>query len=436
MGMKSRREIILNLKTDPTYIALVIAFMEHAAQAQGLAPREAMSLTLAAEELFACFCRLFGPENDLEIRCIKGGYYVQADFITTAGELNLRAFNLTSSVSPEDEASLEELGLLLASRSVDRFTLIRDRQRVVLSLIKEKFYPEYEKKGMTAPQPVGLYDLITPDPSEVKWFAQLIGEHVSTAEVPAVLQSPGKLVDIVESNEFQVILAKGRSGEIIGGMIWGWASEKTAEFFGPYLFPSGSNPKLAQALIDSCLTALARTRAVGLINRRPVSDLPRQFFETLGCLTCTDPDGKKREDVHYFRQIAEDPGSTIWVVPEIESFLQKECRRLVLPRSFRPMEHFGESLPAFSVLSTALDRIRKTVTLRPVVAGQDIGENIRQHRHLFRKEQIKNIFVELDVGQFWQADFAAPLVQNEFLPRIIIPYGGIGDLLIFQGKAD
>ncbi|MBI5586062.1 MAG: hypothetical protein HY892_19800 [Deltaproteobacteria bacterium] len=433
--MNTKAEIKLTLTADRAYIPLVTGFMEQAAQALGLARKEALALTLAAEELCTYLIRLIGPDQNLEIRCLSGGYYVRADFTFTAQELNLRAFNLTSSVSLEDEASLEEMGLLIASRSVDYFQLHRDHQRLVLSLIKEKTYPPYEKKENPPPPPAQDHRLKTPGPGEVKWLAELIGEYFSPLEVPGALLYPGKLVDMVESGEFQAALAVGPAGEVAGGILWHWIGEKTVEFLGPYVFPPGSNPERVQALIDFCLAALARTRAVGLINRWSTSDLPWLFFETLGSLTFSEPDGKKKEAVHYFRQVGEDPGSTVWVVPELETFLRGEYRRLVLPRSFHLSRYFGEARPDFSVLAADLDRRRKTVTLRPVVSGKDIENNIRQHLRLFQREQIKNIFCELDLGRSGQADFAVPLLSNGFSPRIIIPYGGTGDLLVFQGKA-
>jgi hypothetical protein len=433
--MSYKSEIKLTLTADPAYVPLVTAFMEQAARALGLARKEALALTLAAEELFTYLGRLIGPDQELEIRCRRGGHYVRADFTFTARELNLRAFNLTCTVSLEDESSLEEMGLLLASRSVDHFQLNREHQRLVLSLIKEKTYPPYEKKEASSPPPMTKYRLTTPGPGEMKWLAELIGDHFSALEVPGALLHPGKLADMVAGREYEAALAKGPAGEVAGGILWHWIGEKTVEFFGPYVFPPGSNPEMVQALIDGCLAALARTRAVGLINRWPPTDLPWLFFETLGSLTYSEGDGKKKEAVHYFRQVGEDPGSTIWVVPEIETFLRGEYRRLVLPRAFHPTRYFGETLPAFSVIAADLDRTRKTVTLRPVVTGQDREENIRRHLLLFHREGIKNIFFELDLGQSGQVDFAVPLLNNGFSPRIIVPYGGTGDLLVFQGKA-
>ena len=93
----------------------------------------------------------------------------------------------------------------------------------------------------------------------------------------------------------------------------------------------------------------------------------------------------------------------------------------MLPRGFHLSQYFGEVLPLYSVLSAALDRTRKTVTLRPVVIGKDSDDNVRQHLRLFQREQIKNIFFELDLGQIGQADLAVPLLKNGFSPGSLFP---------------
>ena len=85
---------MLSVFPDPAFIPLVTAFMENSAQAQGLARKEALALTLAGEEVFTYLCRLVPAGQHLEIHSVKGGYYVRTDFIFTARELNLRAFNL------------------------------------------------------------------------------------------------------------------------------------------------------------------------------------------------------------------------------------------------------------------------------------------------------------------------------------------------------
>jgi hypothetical protein len=431
---KVRQVVILSVFTDPVFIPLVTAFLEHSAQAQGLARKEALALTLAGEEVFTYLCRLAGTGQQMEIHSGKGGYYVRADFIFAARELNLRAFNLASSVSLEDEVGLNELGLLIASRSVDHFTLTQERNQVQLSLIKEKAYPRLESGKVPLPRPVEAYTIKTPNTAALKWLAQQIGESYPSPDLPASFRYPGKLVDMVESQDFQAALAEGPAGEVSGGLLWHWVGERTVECFGPYLFPPGSNPAMAEALIDACLGSLARTPAVGLINRWPTIDFPRRYFESLGTLTDQGTDGEAKEAPHYFRQLAEDPGCVVWSAPELEPFLKEAYRRLVLPREIRLSRSWGESRAEFSLLASALDRTRKTATLRPVLSGADIVENVRQHRRLFQREGILHCTLELDLAQPWQAEFTAPLLANDFVPRLIIPYGAVGDLVIFQGR--
>jgi hypothetical protein len=431
---KAHQEVKLSVFPDPAFIPLVMAFLENSAQAQGLARKEALALTLAGEEVFTYLCRLVSPGQHLEIHSVQGGYYVRTDFIFSARELNLRAFNLTSTVSLEDEAGLNELGLLIASRAVDHFTLTQDQTRVQLSLIKEKAYPRGESGQTPLPQPVETYTIKTPDTAALKWLAQQLGEAYPLPDLPVSFRYPGKLVDMVESQAFQAALAEGPAGEVSGGVFWHWAGERTVECFGPYIFPPGSNPAMAEALINACLASLARTPAVGLINRWSTIDFPRAYFESLGTLLDQEAGGGLKERPHYFRQITEDPGCAVWSAPELEPFLKEEYRRLVLPREIRLVKPWGESRAEFSVLASALDRTRKTVTLRPVLTGADIEENIRQHRRLFHREKIIHCYLELDLAQPWQADFTAPLLLNGFTPRLVIPYGGVGDLVLFQGR--
>ncbi len=129
------------------------------------------------------------------------------------------------------------MGLLIASRSVDYFQLSREHQRLVLSLIKEKTYPPYEKKEASPPPTVKEYRLTTPGPGEVKWLAELIGDHFSALDVPAALLYPGKLADMVAGREYEAALAKGSTGEVAGGILWHWSGEKTVEFLAPTFSP-------------------------------------------------------------------------------------------------------------------------------------------------------------------------------------------------------
>ena len=59
-------------------------------------------------------------------------------------------------------------------------------------------------------------------------------------------------------------------------------------------------------------------------------------------------------------------------------------------------------------------------------------KNIADHSALFAEEELDNIFFVMDLGKSWQAAFAPALLQNGFTPRLLLPYGGKGDLLVLQ----
>ena len=139
MQVKNTQYISLNVRTDSVFLPLATSFVENAAVGLGLGNAEALSLTLATEEIFSYLCQMASPDQSMEIRCSSGGYYVRTDFHFSVDDINLRAFNLTTTISVDDETSLEEMGLLIASRSVEHFQVTEDRGKGVrLSLIKEK----------------------------------------------------------------------------------------------------------------------------------------------------------------------------------------------------------------------------------------------------------------------------------------------------------
>jgi hypothetical protein len=50
------------------------------------------------------------------------------------------------------------------------------------------------------------------------------------------------------------------------------------------------------------------------------------------------------------------------------------------------------------------------------------------------KEGITNILFEMDLGKSWQCHFTQPLLETGFEPRLVLPYAGRGDLIVFQHK--
>jgi len=179
---------------------------------------------------FCYLCGVVRAEEKITIEAENGGYYVQLKFLFKAHDFNLKAFNLTATVSLGDTASLDEMGLLIASRSMERFYFAEDLHHLYM----ESF------------------------------------------------RLPGKVVDMVESGEYGVKVALDELGQIGGGIIWHWVGTGMVESFGPYLFSQPVDIGLSGELIAACIEQIAKTNADGLISRYSTPELPGdyQFYST------------------------------------------------------------------------------------------------------------------------------------------------------------
>jgi hypothetical protein len=433
LNLKNNKEVLLSVAADSLSLPLVTSFVENGAVALGLGRAEAMSLTLATEEIFSYLCRIASPDEMVEIRCSGCGYYVRAVFRFSVEDFNMRAFNLTTTVSVDDEASLEEMGLLIASRTVERFQVLIERGKgVQLTLIKEKKYPAWHEETVPKARPLKEFSIKEPNPEETKLLALLVSSYYQDLITPDFFEYPGKFADMVESGECRAAMALAPDGHLGGGIIWRWMGLKTVECFGPYLFNQDPDSSIPEALLEHCLGAIAKTHAVGLINRYPTDDLPKEHFEPLGSLTIFKKDGSTASLTAYFRQMQEDPGTSVWSHPELEGFLQGEFSRLVLPREMRLVLDLGETKTRFSVLSTEFDRSQNMVTLRPIRPGMDAGTNLANHLKLLSRESLMSVFFEMDLAEPSHTDFTPALLKHGFTPRLVLPYAGKSDMVIFQ----
>lgn len=431
--MAEPQKAFLTLPVETGFLPVATGFVEHASLAFGLAKAQALALTLATEEVFAYLCGLGRKEKALEISCQSRIYYIQVDLKFTAGDFNMAAFNLTSQVRLDDEAGLEELGLIIAARTVDCFRLSSFKDKgITLSLIKEKAYPQPEIDQKIALKNLDSFGIRLAEKEEIKFFSSLLTQEYDSVFYPPGFRFPGKLADMVACGEFQVSLALDRAGSIGGGMAWRWIEEKTVIFFGPYVFGQKDPMHMGEELVNHCLGILARTKARGVLHRLPTLDLPREHFEHLGNYSLQKPDGSFVEMEALFRQLTEDPGEVVWAHPELEEFLRKEYSRLFLPREVRVVSDQGESRPKDSVLAADISRSLGFATLNPVRGGEDVWENLIQHVELFKRQKIGHIFFEMDLGRFWQADFYPALKDLGFSPRFVMPHVGKGDILFFQ----
>jgi len=425
------QEVTLSVQAELRFLPVATWFVEKSAIAFGMEEPEALSLMLATEELFAYLCRV-NASGHLLMRCRSGGYYVEQEFVFHADYFNMKAFNITTVPDLDEQGGIDETGLLIASRMVDRFQLFEEDGGLRLVLTKEKAYPESAEIVIPLAMPLKEFVVKVPGPEELKFFVHLVNHHYAPQVVPLSFNFPGKVADMAACGACCAAIAVDVAGRIGGGIVWRWEGSKLVEFYGPYLFNQSRESGMAEALVDRCLSATARTKAIGLINRYPTAELPIEYFEPLGSLTSRMEDGSELAFSAYFRHLEEDLGSTVWAHSLIENFLVDQYRRLFFAREIRQVRDEGESGSPFSVLSAEFDRSAGRVTLHPIWWGKDSRETLSAYVDTLRNEGLAGIFFEMDVGTSWQCRFAPALLQTGFEPRLVIPHAGTGDIVVFQ----
>ncbi|ACL01888.1 putative anti-sigma regulatory factor, serine/threonine protein kinase [Desulfatibacillum aliphaticivorans] len=426
-------EVVLELAASPEFFPVARSVTENASLAMGLEKAEARRVAMATEEIFMSLCKS-APGRKLSIRCTPGGYCVITEFIFQDPGFPLEYFNMTSSVSTSNEQDMANLGLLVASRIMDGFSVERDDSgRFMLKLIKEKCYPRHTGEGASYLPPLAAFSVRKANSEEAAYAAaQAVGLYPSHA-LPRHFLHPRMLADRIDFGGATAAIAVGPGGEIAGIIAWDLSSSgNMVECHGPFLFTRDGNPALCEALLDFCIGDIAKLPVMGLINRRHNRDIPIHYFETVGSLPLTAGNGETFQAPAYFRQMQEDTGCNAWAHESLEEFLEKQYARLCLPRKIlRPS---GRALDpqSRSVLFSEFDRNAGNVTFLPVSPGQDILPNVEAHLKMANKESIKNVFFGIDLGRPWQADFAPAILQAGFSPRYILPYAGCGDMAFFS----
>lgn len=420
----------LALATEPRFLPLLINFVEHSARAFGLGDREALALTLAAEELFAYLANGAARDRDLRVECRGGGYEVTTIFTLADNTLDMRVFNLTSRVTLDQEDLPAEMGLLIAARMADRLRFSQKAGTFQLTLTKEKLYPPLDDTvSPPPPAPVPAVAARTPDAAELNILLRLLHRY-SPGLLPAEFTHPGKVVDMVAAGTYRAAIAVDQAGRIGGGLFWRGRGDRLVECYGPYLF--AQPPATARLLLDYGLGALAKSHAVGLVNRYPAPALPTEYFEALGVLRHYLTDGSIQDIPVHYRHLDEDAGAVAWSHPALWEFLNREYQRLAFARDLVPVTEAGEMAAPHSVLATECNRPAGEVTLRPLWWGRDAATNLKEHVRVLLGDGLRNLFFELDLGRSWHGHFTPALLAAGFSPRVILPYAGQGDVAVFQ----
>jgi hypothetical protein len=426
----TKHAIGLTLPPDARYLPTVMAAAESAAGVVGLDKDKSLRLNLAAEEFFLYLCRVVDPREKIEMQARGGRYFARLTFRFRAGQLDLRALNFTAVFSPEEDCGME-YGLLLASRTTDRFSLQHSKpDRFELTAEVDKTYPE-------APENPPIFTYAPPfacqpgDADQLFQAARLAIARYPAAHCPRSFYAPGRFADMVADGYYRSLVALDSASRPAGLFCWREMGERSLAFCGPYVFADADRQQVATLLTDAFLEAVARSRAVCALSERATPDLPEQYFDLLGQLDYHEADGVSAHPA-YYRHLDEDAGAPVWCHPDLVDFLREEYDRLAFSRDIATTVATGERIPDYSVLSTIIDRNKGLAGLLPLYPGRDIRENLAAHAAALTQRSLPNILFNMDLSASWQASMAPDLIQAGFVPKLIMPNAGVSDILIFQ----
>ena len=413
----------LNIELIPERMPVVVAFAEAAAKNAGLADAEATMLALSTEELFLALCSCI-PGAGITVRLQDRRY--AADLLFQVPQPpDLRIFNITSRPDHETEEGLADMGLFLASRACDQFSI---RHLALggweIMLRKERSYPVSAQQSRSH-TPVLTWRLTTdPTPDAVKEFSALIADCYAACQFPEEFTTPGRLLDKLASNEYGVILAQGEQGELAGGLVWHADEGRIVECFGPYLTTGTEPEQLTTALCEKVTELFGRSNRLGLVLYAPQQPPAAAGFETAGSLAI--PGGTIWTG---YRMLAEEFGADAAVATELMPFYTDWCNSMALARNIRSYHDDGETANGLTLFATRLNHATGMARLTPLLVGRDAEAVLVEHLHLLDQEQFNAIYCTIDTGHPFDSLLVPHLLKHGFTPRMLVPWGGIGDLI-------
>lgn len=414
----------LSVKLIPERMPVVVAFAESAARTVGLADTATTMMALSTEELFMALCKNI-PGTEIKIRFADRRY--AADLLFQVPQPpDLRIFNITVRPDHETEAGLADIGLFLASRACDQFSI----QQLALGgweimLRKNRSYPVNAQQAQPSFPPVRTWQLTTaPDPDAIKQFSSLIANSYAACQFPEEFSPPGRLLDKIASNEYGIILAQGERGELAGGLIWHADEGRVVECFGPYLAAPAEPGQLVTALCEKVAEQFGRSNRLGLVLYAPQQVPATAGFETAGSLAI--PGGTIWTG---YRMLAEEFGAEAVIASQLIPFYTDCCTSMALARNIRAYRDDGEAGNDLTLFATLVNHASGMLRLKPLLVGRDAGTVLADHLQLFDQEQFSAIYCTVDTGRPFDALLVPHLLQNGFNPQILAPWAGTGDLI-------
>jgi hypothetical protein len=415
----------LKLELEPVRMPIAVSFAETAAKSARLGERESALLALSVEELFMALCEVM-PGAMVELCFHDRRYAVDLLLHFLQAPPDLRIFNITARPDHETEQGLANMGLFLASRACDQFSVQQlSSGSWEIMLRKERSYPAVQQNSQLPHNLLQSWRIIsTPSPDAVKQLSGLIHEKYTTAQFPEEFTPPGRLVDKLASNNYGVILGQDADGELAGGLIWRTTEQRIIECFGPYLQSPAEPELLVEALCEKVVERFGRSDRLGMVLYAPQQPSVSAGFEPAGALAT--PQGSVWTG---YRMMSEEFGAKALVHQELLTFYSGLSSSMALARTIREYHDDGESGDGLTLFGTRLNRTAGMARLTPLLVGRDAGQVLDEHLQLLDSEGFFTIYCTLDTGRPFDALLTPHLLACGFTPGMLIPWGGTGDLL-------
>ncbi len=413
------------------FLPLAMEFIDKGGRGFGYKDREVGGLVLAIEELFTFYVQQATGGAVVDIQLEDQGYRLALTISLRMTNPDLRAFNLTWNLNPDSEESLAMLGPMIAARSVSSLRLdFGPDEQVVLRMTRDRDYPPPGPVALPPREGVGTLRLCDPSAADVKHFAAMV-TAADASFVPAFLACPDMVADMLSFGHLNVILAT-RDDWIVGGLLWRPLTDSCLELFGPYRFCDDPDERTLTLLLDEAVARISRTNYRGLLRRQGMLPGHERFFDLLGVLERTGMSGEAALHTYYYRQLKEESSGVVYCGGALADFLSAQYQRLCLPRQLRETTVDLSRLRDASVLAVELEYAHSLAVIRPLCSGKDMAANLSAHLDLLQHEGVGNFQVEINTGRSEDMAFAEALEQAGFVPSLLIPDAGQGDLVIFN----
>lgn len=420
----------ISFKVEDIYAGLLAQFIEKLSIKNKMGDMETLRLTLAVEELVAYLSSTIeGEQVQLVMSSLPLG--IKLDLAFEVNPEGFRYFNFVVDNSKflEGDEHMAHLGLLLAAKAVDRYSMDLDNKQLSISLIKERSFDTIEaKEYIPSGKPVSHSHKLEKNLGILEEACAYVMGSYDTSSYESIITKPHKINALVASGDYDYTLAYDEIGKVNGFMYWNKSEESCYEFFGPYTF-GDSKKEVAELLSTQMVEQTAKSNSYFLISEKVTTDIPELLFEQ------ADLSHGSYQKVFY-RQLKEDMGTAVWCPSQLREFLDDFYDQLLLFREVMDASSLNEEAQAYSVFSVEPDQVQSQATIVPYIFGADAESNIESHIEVLKREGFNQIRVKFDLHYKWQGYLAGLFFDKGFKPVYIKPQGGKSDVLIMQYHED